>query len=660
MNELATILRDSKKFSRRNDLRLIERAYTFSEKAHAGQMRLSGDPFMTHCIKVAETLISLRLDSTTIAAGLLHDVIEDTHHTKAELEEEFGEEVAQLVEGVTQIGRIKFNSSEEHQAENIRKMLIAMAKDVRVILIKLADRLHNMQTLKYLPPDKIQSISTETLQIYAPLAHRLGIAKIRSELEDLSLHYLQPEVYYDLAQRIAAKKVQRETEIQNLGQALQTELKRAGIKAEVTGRPKHFYSIYRKMVDQRKNFDEIFDLRALRVTTTSLRECYGALGIVHTLWTPVPGRFKDYIAMPKMNMYQSLHTTVLGQKGERIEVQIRTRDMHRIAENGIAAHWLYKKGEHSEERFDERLVWLRQLLEWLQDLKDPKEFMENLKLDLFSSEVYVFTPKGRVIELPAGSTPVDFAYAIHTDIGNSCRAAKVNGRMVSLKYRLKQGDVVEIMTSKKQFPRLDWLDFVQTSRARSKIRHWLKVHEESDNEKTEQEKEEPPRLQKQQEVQRKPAPRESPEIGVSGVPNMLVRFARCCNPLPGDRIIGYITRSRGLSVHREGCQNVLRDDPARLLSVHWGSKVQATYPAGIRVRGTDRPNLLADILASIREMNVNINAANAYSRKDTSAICDLIIQVTDQSQLNSIIYAIRKVDGVDSVKRSNLGSSVKR
>ncbi len=653
MNELATLLKDSKKFSRRNDLKLIERAYAYAAKAHAGQMRLSGEPFVSHCIKTAETLASLRLDSTTIAAGLLHDVLEDTANTKAELEAEFGEEVARLVEGVTQIGRIKFTSSEEHQAENIRRMLIAMAKDIRIILIKLADRLHNMQTLKYLPKEKIKSISTETLQIYAPLAHRLGIAKIRSELEDLSLHYLQPEVYYDLVERVAAKKAQREEEIQKLCHMLQVELKKAGIKAEVTGRPKHFYSIYRKMVDQRKDFDEIYDLRALRVITTSLRECYGALGIVHTLWTPVPGRFKDYIAMPKMNMYQSLHTTVLGTKGERTEIQIRTRDMHRIAENGIAAHWLYKTPIEAGERFDERLVWLRQLLEWLQDLKDPKEFMESLKLDLFSSEVYVFTPKGKVVELTAGSTPVDFAYAIHTDIGNSCRAAKVNGRMVSLKYRLKQGDVVEIMTSKKQTPRRDWLDFVQTSRARTKIRHWLKVHEESQLEK--EKEEEPPKTQKQPEAQRKPHVRETPDIGVSGVANMLVRYAKCCNPLPGDKIVGYITRSRGLSVHREGCPNVLNDDPARLLSVHWGEKVQATYPAGVRVKGTDRPNFLADILASIRELNVNIAAANAYSRKDSTAVCDFLIEVNDQSQLNSIIYAIRKVDGVYSVKRSNVG-----
>lgn len=658
MNDLATLLKDSRKFSRRNDLKLIERAYTYAAKAHEGQMRLSGDPFMVHCAKVAETLTSLRLDSTTIAAGLLHDVIEDTQHTRADLEQVFGEEVARLVEGVTQIGRIKFKSSEEHQAENIRKMLVAMAKDVRVILIKLADRLHNMQTLKYLPEDKIQSISTETLQIYAPLAHRLGIAKIRSELEDLSLHYLQPDVYYDLAQQIAAKKAQRESEIDELGKVLQAALKKAGIRAEVTGRPKHFYSIYRKMVDQRKDLDEIFDLRALRIITSTLRDCYGSLGIVHTLWTPVPGRFKDYIAMPKMNMYQSLHTTVLGNKGERIEIQIRTRDMHRIAENGIAAHWLYKRGMQSEEQFDEKLVWLRQLLEWLQDLKDPKEFMESLKLDLFSSEVYVFTPKGKVVELTAGSTPVDFAYAIHTDIGSLCRAAKVNGRMVSLRYRLKQGDVVEIMTSKKQTPRRDWLDFVQTSRARSKIRHWLKVNEEAEVEPLEEVKEEPPRVQKQPEAQRKQPPREAPEIGVSGIANMLIRFAKCCNPLPGDKIIGYITRSRGLSVHRDGCPNILSDDPARLLSVNWGGKSQAAYPAGIRVKGMDRPNFLADILASIRELNVNITSANAYTRRDSSAICDFVIEVSDQSQLNTIIYAIRQVEGVDSVRRSNLAGSV--
>ncbi|MBI4831355.1 MAG: bifunctional (p)ppGpp synthetase/guanosine-3',5'-bis(diphosphate) 3'-pyrophosphohydrolase [Candidatus Lindowbacteria bacterium] len=658
MNELTTIIKEIKSYNRKGDLKLVERAFAYAEQAHAGQMRLSGDPFLTHCVKVAQILVELHLDTTTVAAGLLHDVLEDTPHTKAELDEAFGEEVAALVEGVTQIGRVKYKSSEEHQAENIRKMLIAMAKDIRVILIKLADRLHNMQTLKYLPEGKIQSISTETLQIYAPLAHRLGIAKIRSELEDLSLHHLNPKVYYELVERVAEKKAQREKEIQNFCALLQTELKKAGIKAEVTGRPKHFYSIYRKMVDQRKSFDELFDLRALRVITTSLRDCYGALGIVHTLWTPVPGRFKDYIAMPKMNMYQSLHTTVLGKLGERIEVQIRTLEMHRTADNGIAAHWLYKEtGDEPIERFDERLVWLRQLLEWLQDLKDPKEFMQSLRLDLFSGEVYAFTPKGRVIELPAGSTAVDFAYAIHTDIGNQCRGAKVNGRMVPLKYRLKQGDVVEIVTSKKQRPRRDWLDFVQTSRARSKIRHWLKVLE--DELKRAAEKEERPRPKQpephpQAEAPRQTQAKDTPGVGVAGVSNMMVRYAKCCNPLPGDKIMGYITRSRGLSIHREGCPNVPNDDPARLLSVNWDGKTHATYPASIRVKATDRPHLLADILASIRELNVNIQTANAYGRKDGTGICDFTIDVTGQTELNNIIYAIRKVDGVYSVIRSSL------
>jgi GTP pyrophosphokinase len=653
MTELASLLKNIRRYRRRSDLKLVERAYSYAEQAHQGQMRLSGDPFMTHCVKVAEILTDLRLDSTTIASGLLHDVLEDTHHTKEDLEQQFGPEVARLVEGVTQMGRVKFKSSEEQQAENIRMMLIAMARDVRVILIKLADRLHNMQTLKYLPKEKIQSISTETLQIYAPLAHRLGIAKIRSELEDLALRYLHPEVYYQLVESIAEKKVQREKEIQEFCALLKTELRKAGIKADVTGRPKHFYSIYRKMVDQRKGFDEIFDLRALRVITNSLKDCYGALGIVHTLWTPVPGRFKDYIAMPKTNMYQSLHTTVLGARGERIEIQIRTEEMHRTAENGIAAHWLYKEtGDESAERFDERLVWLRQLLEWLQDLKDPKEFMENLKLDLFSGEVYVFTPKGKVIELPAGSTAVDFAYAIHSDIGNHCHAAKANGRMVPLKYRLRQGDVIEIMTSKKQMPRRDWLDFVQTSRARSKIRHWLRISEKALEEP--EEKEERPRLQPRAETLKKATLRET-DIGVAGVSNMLVRYAKCCNPLPGDIIRGYITRSRGLSIHRDGCPNIPNDDSARLMTVNWdGRKGQSIYPASIRVKATNRTNLLADILASIRELNVNITSANAYGRKDGTGICDFTIEVTDQSQLNNIIFAIRRVEGVYSVRRSSL------
>lgn len=652
MNELTALQKEIKGYNRKGDLKLVERAFAYAEEAHQGQMRLSGEPFLSHCIRVAHILMDLHLDMTTIAAGLLHDVLEDTPRTKEELAEEFSEEVANLVEGVTQMGRLKFQNREEHQAENMRKMLIAMAKDIRVILIKLADRLHNMQTLKYLPPEKIQAISTETLQIYAPLAHRLGIAKIRSELEDLSLYFLQPEIYYQLAGKVAEKKEQREREILGLCQFLKAELKKAGIKAEVTGRPKHFYSIYRKMVDQRKDFDEIFDLRALRILTNNLRDCYGALGIVHTLWPPVPGRFKDYIAIPKTNMYQSLHTTVLGKKGERIEIQIRTHEMHQISEDGIAAHWLYKSDE-TVEQFDERLVWLKQLLEWLQDLKDPREFMEGLKTDLFSSEVYVFTPRGKVIELQGGATPIDFAYAIHTDIGNQCRAAKVNGKMVSLRYRLKQGDVVEIMTSKKQTPRRDWLEFVQTSRARSKIRYWLRTYEETEKEKRPEEKEEErPRAQKSSDAQRRIPAKGDPNVGLEGVGNLVVRFAKCCNPLPGDHIVGYITHSRGLSIHREGCQNIIRDDPARLLEVNWDGKSQATYAASIRVKSTDRPNLLADILTSIRELNVNIESANAYGRKDGTGICDFIIDVTDQSQLNKIIFAIRQVDGVYSVRRT--------
>jgi GTP pyrophosphokinase len=657
MKELPALLDRLERSKWRTDTELVKRAYSFAQEAHAGQTRLSGDPFISHCMQVAEILADLHLDTTTLAAGILHDVLEDTSRTRAELKDCFGEEVARLVEGVTHIGRLKFKSSEEHQAENIRKMLIAMAKDIRVILIKLADRLHNMQTLKYLPSEKIQSISTETLQIYAPLAHRLGIAKIRSELEDLSLRYLHPKIYYELVENVAEKKAQREQQIQDLTHLLQTELKKAGITAEVTGRPKHFFSIYRKMVDQRKSFDEIFDLRALRIVPTNLRDCYGALGIVHTLWTPIPGRFKDYIAMPKMNMYQSLHTAVLGKSGERIEIQIRTPNMHRTAEYGIAAHWFYKETrEEPGERLDERLLWLRQLLEWLQDLKDPKEFMESLKIDLFSGEVYVFTPKGKVLELAAGSTPVDFAYAIHTDIGNHCRAAKVNGRMVPLRCRLKQGDVIEIMTAKKQTPNRDWLEFVQTSRARSKIRHWLRAHEKADIEKPEKEKEERPTTQKQVETQRRPATGEVPSIGAAGISNMVIRLAKCCNPLPGDNIIGYITRSRGLSIHRQGCPNASREDAARLLNVNWDGKSRTAYAASIRVKAADRPNLLADILASIRELNVNISSANAYARKDGTGICDFMIDVTDQVQLNNIIYTIKQVDGVYSVRRNSLAS----
>src|SRR5229473_375402 len=472
MTQLKTLIEEIPKYQPGADLDVLARAYQFSAASHQGQQRASGEPYLSHPLAVANLLVDFKMDVTTVTAGLLHDVLEDTVATKDDLAREFGPEIAELVDGVTKIGKLAFSSREERQAENFRKMVVAMAHDLRVLMIKLADRLHNMRTLDYLAPEKAKKIAQETLDIYAPLAHRLGMAKVKAELEDLALRALNPGDYVDLQKRVAKRRLEREADINQVIAILQRKLSEVGIDSQIRGRPKHFYSIWKKMHGQGREFDEIYDLTAVRVITASVRDCYGALGVIHSLWKPVPGRFKDFIAMPKVNMYQSLHTTVIGPKGDPVEIQIRTWEMHRIAEEGIAAHWLYKEKKSGKDRLDDSLVWLRQLLETQQDLKDPREFLDTVRVDLFPDEVYVFTPKGDVKALPEGATPIDFAYTVHTKVGEHCVGAKVNGKLVPLRYTLRQGDIVEIVTSPNQHPSRDWLQIAKSTRARSKINQW--------------------------------------------------------------------------------------------------------------------------------------------------------------------------------------------
>jgi GTP pyrophosphokinase len=649
------------------------------------------------------------MDVTTVTAGLLHDVLEDTEATKADLEREFGREIADLVDGVTKIGKLNFSSREERQAENFRKMVVAMARDLRVLMIKLADRLHNMRTLDYLPPEKTRKIAQETLDIYAPLAHRLGMAKVKAELEDLALRTLEPQAYVDLQRRVAKRRLEREADIAQVIAILERKLSEVEIDSQIRGRPKHFYSIWTKMHDQGREFDEIYDLTAVRVITGSVRDCYGALGVIHSLWKPVPGRFKDFIAMPKVNMYQSLHTTVIGPKGDPVEIQIRTWEMHRIAEEGIAAHWLYKERKSGKDKLDESLLWLRQLLETNQDVQDPQELMDAVRVDLVPDEVYVFTPKGDVKALPEGATPLDFAYTVHTKVGEHCVGAKVNGKLVPLRYTLRQGDIVEVITSPNQHPSRDWLQIVRSSRARSKINQWLKVEERSRSialgkELFEREAKKhhlnPAALLGGDEVRKiasdlgypstedllaavgygkssmhqlmnklmpaappEPADRPRPAAGsrgaeqgvrIRGVEDLLVRFAKCCTPLPGDPIVGFITRGRGLTVHSRDCltvaQNVL--DRERLIEVEWDVAEPAKRPVRVAVYiGADRPGLLSEITGAISSRNGNITRADVTVTDDRRGINHFVIEVADLRQLQDIMSAIRAVPDVINVER---------
>ena len=710
MTQLQTLIEEIPKYQPGADLDLIQRAYRFSESSHQGQQRASGEPYLSHPLEVAGLLVNFKMDVTTVTAGLLHDVLEDTRATKDDLKREFGLEIADLVDGVTKIGKLAFSSREERQAENFRKMLVAMARDLRVLMIKLADRLHNMRTLDYLPPDKARKIAQETLDIYAPLAHRLGMAKVKAELEDLALRVLHAEDYGDLMRRVAKRRLEREAEINQLIAILQEKLGEVGIESKIAGRPKHFYSIWKKMHEGGREFDEIYDLTAVRVLTNTVRDCYGALGVIHSLWKPVPGRFKDFIAMPKVNMYQSLHTTVIGPKGDPVEIQIRTWEMHRIAEEGIAAHWLYKERKSDRDKFDEAFTWLRQLLESQTETSDPKEFLDTVRLDLFPDEVYVFTPKGDVKALPEGSTPIDFAYAVHTDVGHHCVGAKVNGKLVPLRYTLRQGDIVEVVTSPTQHPSRDWLKIVKSTRSRSKINQWLKVEERARSltlgrELFEREAKKyrlsPTALLASEEMKKliaelgfpspddllasigygktsvqqvlgKLAPSvvreaETAEpkaqkavrkgegaVRIRGVDDLLVRFGKCCSPVPGDGIVGFITRGRGLTVHARDCLTVVKNvlDRERLVAVEWEDGEAAKRPVRIAVYiGRDRPGLLAEITSAISSRQGNITKADVTVTEDRRGLNHFVVEVEDLKQLQDIMQSIREVRDVINVER---------
>jgi guanosine-3',5'-bis(diphosphate) 3'-pyrophosphohydrolase len=708
--DLGTLIEEVQKYQPGADLALVNRAYEFSAASHRGQQRASGEPYLSHPLEVANLLAGFRMDVTTVTAGLLHDVLEDTQATKDDLSREFGAEIAELVDGVTKLGKLAFSSREERQAENFRKMLVAMARDLRVLMIKLADRLHNMRTLDFLPPDKARKIAQETLDIYAPLAHRLGMAKVKAELEDLALRTLHPDAYVDLQRRVAKRRLEREADINQVIAIIERKLREVGIESQIRGRPKHFYSIWKKMHDQGREFDEIYDLTAVRVITGSVRDCYGALGVIHSLWKPVPGRFKDFIAMPKVNMYQSLHTTVIGPKGDPVEIQIRTWEMHKIAEEGIAAHWLYKEKKAGKDKLDESLLWLRQLMETQQDLKDPREFLDTVRVDLFPDEVYVFTPKGDVKALPEGATPIDFAFAVHTKVGEHCVGAKVNGKLVPLRYTLRQGDIIEIITSPNQHPSRDWLKIVKSTRARSKINQWLKVEErarsiELGRDLFEREAKKyrlnatallggdeakkaaadlgfpgvddmlasigygkssvhqllnklapGAALETVERPKTATTARPGPETGVRirGVEDLLVRWAKCCNPLPGDHIVGFITRGRGLTVHTRDCLTVAKSvlDRERIINVEWDVEEPAKRPVRIAVYiGNDRPGLLSEITGAISSRNGNITKAEVTVTDDRRGTNHFVVEVADLAQLQGIMSAIREVPDVVNVER---------
>lgn len=694
---------------------LIEKAYVFSAQVHKGQLRLSGEPYLTHPMEVAALLADLKLDDVSVVTGLLHDTVEDTHTSLDTLEEFFGQEVASLVDGVTKISKMSFHASEEKQAENFRKMVLAMARDIRVILIKLADRLHNMRTLNFLPQEKAIESAQETLDIYAPLANRLGIFWMKSELEDLSLLYLHPEVYHDLEDKIASREKETEKYVKEVMGVIKNELQEFDIKAEVQGRTKHLYSIYRKMQLQSLDFDQIYDLVGFRIMVESVRVCYETLGVIHSLWKPIPGKFKDYIAMPKANMYRSLHTTVIGPGGKRIEVQTRTQEMHHIAEQGIAAHWKYKEGKNIEKKDDEQFAWLRQLLEWQQDLKDPREFLDTVKIDLFPEEVYLFTPKGAVKQFPRGATAVDFAYSIHTEIGHHCAGARVNGRLVSLKYQLKNGDIVEITTSPQHKPSKDWLRFVKTSRARTRINHWVKQEERSKSielgreicekefrkqglnfsklskkkvmgkylselrlkneeelfasigygrisakqlahqfispEDVERGEREESKIKK---VARKLIGKGKSGIIVKEIDNIMTKFGKCCNPLPGEKIRGYITRGKGVTIHSYDCIYIQGCDQERLIDVKWDQREKFVYPVKIEVTFVDKRGLLAAISSSISLAEANISNAYVRTLGDQKAVGTFEVGVNDLGHLRNVIKSVEKVKGVIRVGRLNL------
>jgi guanosine-3',5'-bis(diphosphate) 3'-pyrophosphohydrolase len=667
-------------------LDIIQKAYKFADDAHKGQQRSSGDPYMIHPAGVAQSLADLRLDLPSIVTGLLHDTVEDTHATLEQIEKEFGKDVAELVDGVTKLSQMTFKTSEEKQAENFRKMILAMAKDIRVILVKLADRLNNMRTLEHLNPAKQKIISQETLDIYAPIANRLGIGWLKMELEDLCLKHLHPDAYSKLAQRVAKNKRDRDKYIEDVTEIISDRLKEYDIQATIEGRAKHFYSMYKKMERDSIDFEQIHDVIAFRLLVDNITECYKALGVIHATYKPVPGRFKDYIAMPKANGYQSLHTTVIGPNGERVEIQIRTHDMHQVAEGGIAAHWKYKEGKF-DSRSRENMDWVHRLLEWNKDLSDPNEFLETVKIDLFAEDVFVFTPKGEVRQLSHGSTPLDFAYAVHTDVGNKCVGAKVNGKIVPLRHRLKSGDTIEIITSPTQSPSKDWLKIVKSSRAKAKIRAVIKAQERGRalelgkemldkalrgyglslakveksgdlkkliEKKLVAAKNEDQSFLKKVFTAAKKRSESRNAIIVENLDDVLIRFGRCCHPLPGDSIIGFITRGRGVTVHTGTCTKALDNDQERRVEVQWNRSTEkgaSKRHVKIRVLSLDEPGLLALMSQTISACGVNITSANIRTTKDKKAIALFDVEVGDLSQLQKVTSALESKRGVITVER---------
>ena len=719
------IVNKMKKNNKKSDIKLIMKAYNYAKENHGDQLRKSGEPYIIHPIQVAYTLAELELDDATICAALLHDVVEDTEVTHQDLTNEFGIEIAEMVDGVTKLSKLNYESVEEAQVENYRKMFLAMGKDIRVIMIKLSDRLHNMRTLKYLSRDRQIANAKETMDLYAPLANRLGIYSLKWELEDLSFKYLYPEEYREIVEGIDRKREERLQFIDKIEEQIKQELKKQKIEAEITGRAKHLYSIYRKMKRDNITLDQIYDLFALRIIVNSVKDCYAALGVVHELYNPMPGRFKDYIAVPKPNMYQSLHTTLIGEKGTPFEVQIRTWDMHRIAEYGIAAHWAYKEASFARGKkanvkvSEDKLAWLRETLEWQKDMQDPQEFLNTLKTELFEDEVYVFTPKGDIKVLPSGSTPIDYAYSIHAEIGHHMTGCKINSKMMPIITKLKNGDIIEIITSENsKGPSRDWLKFIQSSTAKNKINAWFKKNQREENiekgkdliekeikrigmnhdELFKQEfiqgalnrykfnsiedmyasvgfgaitsgkviariLEEYRKVHKEENVEQKleelskeknAAKPSKSGVVVKGIDNCLVKLSKCCNPVPGDDIVGYITRGRGVSIHRADCKNLkdlFEDEESRMIDVYWYTEKEAAYNVDIEVFANDRSGLLADIIAQISNAKTKLIAVNCRANKERIAITEVTVEVENLEQLNDVLKAIRKVDSVYEVKR---------
>ena len=693
------------------ELDIIDKAYIYSARVHDGQVRLSGEPYLSHPLEVAYILADMRLDPVSIASGLLHDVIEDTHATAEDIETMFGREVLHIVSGVTKLSALTFDNSQARQAENIRKMLLAMADDIRVILIKLADRLHNMRTLQFHKAHKQKQIAQETLDIYSPIAARLGIYWMKRELEDTAFMYLHPETYQQIKNQVAKDRTEREEYIEEVKRIIRDKMSENGLQCKVMGRYKYFYSIYQKMISQNLSFEDVYDIIAFRIILDTVSHCYEALGLIHSLWKPIDVKFKDYIARPKPNMYQSLHTTVIGPRGERVEIQIRTWEMDKVAKSGIAAHWGYKEGKRVDENISGKFAWIQNLIENQESIKDPEEFLENVRIDLFPDEVYVFTPKGEIKTLPKGATPVDFAYLIHTEVGHQCTGAKVNSKMVPLRHELQTGDVVEVITTKNHQPSKDWLKFVKTVKARSRIRQWIKIQEKGRSITLGREMLEKSfrkyrmafnPLSKSEEMEkvardfgfktvedlianvgygkitplqivRKFVPKPEPEadhdsilnklIGrvrkkkakagvlVRGVEDILLRFGKCCQPVPGDPIIGYITQGFGVTVHRTNCVNALKMNPERKIEVEWNLDTAETYPVKIQVNSIDRVGLLADIAAKISKNDANIISANTTTRENKTVDSMFTLAVQDIRHLEKVLSAVKRVKGVLEVKR---------